>query len=55
MNKEYEMPELVFVGVANEVVQGPPGGGFDGDYGFDAMDFERARLAFGRTVKSLIC
>ncbi len=40
MQKQYEAPELGLVGLANEVIQGPPGLGFDGFEGFATIDFE---------------
>lgn len=40
MQKQYESPKLVLVGRADEVVLGPPGGGFDGTYGMDWANLE---------------
>jgi hypothetical protein len=34
MEQHYEIPELVLVGQADDVVQGVPGLGFDGDMGW---------------------
>jgi hypothetical protein len=33
MEKQYEAPQLVLVGRADDVVLGPPGLGFDGAFG----------------------
>lgn len=46
MEKQYEAPKLVLVGQVDEVVQGPPGGGFDGNYGLSitAFEFEQDEL-----------
>ena len=38
--KQYETPKLVLVGRTDEVVLGPPGGGFDGFYGYAIAAFE---------------
>jgi hypothetical protein len=38
--KQYETPKLELVGPADEVVLGPPGGGFDGAYGLADAAFE---------------
>jgi hypothetical protein len=40
MQRQYEIPTLLLIGRADEVVLGPPGGGWDGDGGMVAMDFE---------------
>ncbi len=40
MEKQYEIPNLVLVGLANDVVFGPPGPGPDGDRGSAIGDFE---------------
>lgn len=40
MEKQYEIPKLVLVGQTDEVVQGPPGLGFDGWYGLSFTEFE---------------
>lgn len=38
--KQYESPRLELVGPADEVVLGPPGGGWDGFYGWAEAAFE---------------
>jgi len=40
MEKQYEAPQLVLVGRADEVVLGAPSHGLDGDDGFSIDDFE---------------
>jgi len=40
LEEQYEIPKLVLVGRADEVVLGPPGLGHDGDFGFAIGDFE---------------
>jgi hypothetical protein len=40
MEKPYEIPKLVLVGQADEVVLGPPGAGYDSFFGRDIGDFE---------------
>jgi hypothetical protein len=40
MEEQYEMPKLVLVGQADEVVLGSPGAGFDSAFGFAINDFE---------------
>jgi len=40
MEQQYEMPKLVLVGRADEVVLGPPHFGFDGGDGMVDGDFE---------------
>ncbi|HMD98436.1 MAG TPA: hypothetical protein VKM93_14025 [Terriglobia bacterium] len=40
MEKQYEIPKLVLVGRADEVVLGPPHFGFDSSEGMAEGDFE---------------
>ena len=40
MTEQYESPELVLVGAADDVVFGPPHVGFDGVFGMIAADFD---------------
>jgi hypothetical protein len=43
MEKQYEAPQLVLVGQADDVVLGRPDCGFDGAFGLVDDDFEYAQ------------